>query len=518
MFNIAALLDPSVYPHTVTQCELIETHISWVILTGAYAYKIKKPVNYGFLDFSTLEKRHKYCQEELRLNRRLAGNIYIEVVAITGTFEQPEVTEHLINGNNVIEYAVKMQQFPQQDQLDRMLAADKLLPGHIDAFADRIAEFHQQIDIADMSTIYGNVEQVCVPLQENLAQIRNSVRDSEHRSVLVELEQWGNSEFKTLKNVFLQRKQAGFVRECHGDMHLRNLAWIENKPVLFDCIEFNAELRWIDVISDIAFLVMDLQDRDQPQLAQRFLNRYLEITGDYEGVAVLPYYLFYRALVRAKVDAIRASQSGISQKEKSDAERDMAGYLKLAQSYTRNNKPKLILTRGLSGSGKTTITQLILEKTGAIRIRSDVERKRIFGVKINQKDNAGIGEGIYSQRATENTYSVLLNLAESILDAGFAVIVDATFINPSYVRPFEMLANEKKTGILIIEFMASMDTLRQRIINRKHEASDADLAVLENQINHWINLDDNNIDKLIKVDTEKDIDITALVEVINKKR
>ncbi|MDH5573069.1 MAG: ATP-binding protein, partial [Gammaproteobacteria bacterium] len=192
--------------------------------------------------------------------------------------------------------------------------------------------------------------------------------------------------------------------------------------------------------------------------------------------------------------------------------------LKLAQSYTRNNKPKLILTRGLSGSGKTTITQLILEKTGAIRIRSDVERKRIFGVKINQKDNAGIGEGIYSQRATENTYSVLLNLAESILDAGFAVIVDATFINPSYVRPFEMLANEKKTGILIIEFMASMDTLRQRIINRKHEASDADLAVLENQINHWINLDDNNIDKLIKVDTEKDIDITALVEVINKKR
>ncbi|MDH5572481.1 MAG: phosphotransferase, partial [Gammaproteobacteria bacterium] len=330
MFNIAALLDPSVYPHTVTQCELIETHISWVILTGAYAYKIKKPVNYGFLDFSTLEKRHKYCQEELRLNRRLAGNIYIEVVAITGTFEQPEVTEHLINGNNVIEYAVKMQQFPQQDQLDRMLAADKLLPGHIDAFADRIAEFHQQIDIADMSTIYGNVEQVCVPLQENLAQIRNSVRDSEHRSVLVELEQWGNSEFKTLKNVFLQRKQAGFVRECHGDMHLRNLAWIENKPVLFDCIEFNAELRWIDVISDIAFLVMDLQDRDQPQLAQRFLNRYLEITGDYEGVAVLPYYLFYRALVRAKVDAIRASQSGISQKEKSDAERDMAGYLKLA--------------------------------------------------------------------------------------------------------------------------------------------------------------------------------------------
>ncbi len=513
-FNILALLEPHVYPHPVKCCELIETHISWVILTGDFAYKIKKPVNLGFLDFSTLEKRLFYCQEELRLNRRLAANIYLDIVAITGASVQPVITGLPENRSQVIEYAVKMHQFPQQAQLDRMLLNAELRAEHIDAFARRIADFHQQVDVADETTNYGGIEQVRQPVQENSEQIRSQINDHKYDVILKNLEQWGDSEFESLQLIFLQRKQDGFIREGHGDMHLRNLAWVDNKPVLFDCIEFNPELRWIDVISDIAFLVMDLQDRQQLQLAQRFLNQYLEYTGDYTGVAVLPYYLFYRAMVRAKVDAIRANQAGISCDEKAEAEKDLVSYLELAQSYTRKLIPKLIITRGMSASGKTTITQTLLEQLTAIRIRSDVERKRLFGLKANQTAKADAGNGIYTSSATERTYEKLAELAEIILDAGYSVIVDATFLNNSYIKQFKMIAESKQVPFLILEFSASEQTLRQRIINRKQGASDADLAVLEHQLKQRQNLSDKEKENAIEINTEEPVDFENLMKNI----
>ena len=512
LLNVSALLKPSVYPHAVEHCELIETHISWVILTGEYAYKIKKPVNLGFVDFSTLEKRHHYCLEELRLNRRLAASLYLDVVAITGTSEHPDIKEEPDNKSTVIEYAVKMRQFQQQAQLDRMLLADKLLPEHIDAFAQRIAEFHQQIDIADSSAKYADIEQVCRPVKDNFEQIQYYINNEKYQSILAELEQWADSEYKRLEVVFQQRKQNGYVRECHGDMHLRNLAWVDNEPLLFDCLEFNPELRWIDVINDIAFLVMDLQDRQQPQLAQRFLNKYLEHTGDYAGITVLPYYLFYRALVRAKVDAIRAAQSGISTDEKVEAEKDMAAYLELAQCYTRGTQPKLIITRGMSASGKTTIGGMLLEKLPAIRIRSDVERKRLFGLKAEQSAQSASGEGIYSAEASKRTYKKLAEVASNIIEAGFSVIVDATFINLEPRTQFQALAKDKNVPLIILEFTASPETLRQRIINRHGDASDADINVLEHQIGQWQELSDK--ENIIKINTEEPVNIMYLLEKI----
>lgn len=514
-FNILALLEPDVYPHPAKCCELIETHISWVILTGDFAYKIKKPVNLGFLDFSTLEKRLFYCQEELRLNRRLAS-IYLDVVAITGTPEQPVITALPENKSQVIDYAVKMHQFPQPAQLDRILLKAELHTEHIDAFARRIADFHQQVDVADETTNYGDLEQVRQPAEENIEQIRSQIKHHKYDLILDELEQWARVEFESLKPILLQRKQDGFIREGHGDMHLRNLAWINNKPVLFDCIEFNPELRWIDVISDIAFLVMDLQDRQQPQLAQRFLNQYLEYTGDYAGVAVLPYYLFYRAMVRAKVDVIRAGQAGISHNKKVEAENDFSGYLELAQSYTRKLRPTLIITRGMSASGKTTITQTLLEQLLAIRIRSDVERKRLFGMNSNQTAKADAGKGIYTPSATERTYEKLAELAEKILDAGYSVIIDASFLNNSYIKQFKAIAEKKQIPFLILEFCASEQTLRQRIINRKQDASDADLAILENQLKQRHNLSDKERENMIEINTEERIDFDSLIENIKR--
>lgn len=505
---ISSLLNPALYAHRVENIELIETHISWVILTGPYAYKIKKPLNLGFLDFTRLEKRHFYCNEELRLNQRLAAGIYLDVIPITGTPELP-----VLNGKNkAIEYAVKMHQFPQAAQLDRLLESSGLDAEKMDAVAHLISDFHQQADRAKPDTHYGDLEHVYRPIKENFRLIRELIFDDKYLSSLTELEHFAQSKYALLKPVFEQRKQEGFIRECHGDLHLRNLAWFQEGPLAFDCIEFNPDFRWIDTMSEVAFFVMDLQDRGQSQLAQRFLNSYLEDTGDYAGLAVLPYYLCYRALVRAKIDLIRAQQSGES--EQDVMKTDFLAYLQLANSYTHPPAPKCIITRGLSASGKSTLTQLLLQRMGAMRIRSDVERKRLFGLKAKEDSRANIDQGIYSTEATRRTYEKLIELAETILDAGYSVIVDAVFLNFKQRDRFQELAVEKQVPYLILEFIASPDSLRKRIQARKDDVSEADLAVLENQLAHWEPLFENEKRYRIKVNTEDSLNPDSFVEEI----
>jgi len=507
---ITALMDPELYDHAVIQCQLIETHISWVILTGDYAYKIKKPVNLGFLDFSTLEKRRFYCQEELRLNRRLAPAIYLDVVGICGTPEHP----FLRGDGDIIEYAVKMVQFPQDAQLDRVLARGDLQFKKIDAIARMVAAFHQQINVADRDSPYGGPEQVYQPVMENFSQIHERISEKVHLKTLLQLQRWCESAYASLRPVLLQRKVEGYIRECHGDMHLRNLAWHNGAPLAFDCLEFNANLRWIDVISEVAFLVMDLHDHQQGQLAQRFLNAYLEQTGDYGAIQVLRFYLVYRAMVRAKVDAIRAGQSGINPQERDDALKDFSGYLHLATRYTRVDKPRLIITRGLSASGKTTETQPLLELMEAIRVRSDVERKRIYDIRPEQSTESETGKGIYTAEATQQTYARLVELAGWVIDAGYSVIIDAANLKQEQRLLFQQLASQKRVAYIILEFTASADTLRKRIMERKHDASDANLKVLEHQLEHWQPLSESEQAYAINIDTEVTYNVVALLEKI----
>ena len=509
---IRSLLQPEAYAHPVTAIRLIETHISWVILTGRYAYKIKKPVDLGFLDFSTLDKRRICCHEELRLNRRLAGPIYLEVVAITGTHQRP-----VLNGQgDAIEYAVRMVQFPQEAQLDNMLADGELEIQHIDAIADRVAEFHRHIDIAAEDSDFGDPDHVYQPVAENFAQIRQHLHAGRFEQQLAVLEDWSRSTFEALKPYFAQRKADGFIRECHGDMHLRNLVWFRGEPLAFDCLEFNPALRWIDTMSEVAFLVMDLQDRKQAAFAQRFLNRYLEKSGDYPGIRGLRFYLSYRALVRAKVDAIRAAQPHINDQEKTSAEQEFLAYLELARTYTQAEAPALIITRGLSASGKSTLTQPLLERVGAIRIRSDVERKRLFGIPARADSTAGIDEGIYSAEAGRRTYERLATLAAMVIDAGTTVIIDAAFLKFDQREPFRQLALAKGVPFIILEFNAAADTLRRRIRSRAHDVSDADLSVLEHQLATVKPLRDNEMDRVISIDTEQPFDVEQLHEQIKK--
>lgn len=510
---IRSLMNPEKFVPPVETCELIETHISWVILAGSYAYKIKKSLNLGFLDFSTLEKRRFYCEEELRLNKRLASMMYLSVVPITGTLESPQWA----GAGEAIEYAVKMRAFPQQAQLDRALSLGALKADQIDILARHIANFHNQIEVAGMENWYGNPETVFRPVEENFKQIREHTQNLKALDILTELENWSHGKFQDLKSLFADRKNDGFVRECHGDLHLRNIAWMDDSPVLFDCIEFSPDLRWIDVINDIAFLVMDLQDRGQPAMAQRFLNNYLEHTGDYGGLEVLQFYKIYRALVRAKIDAIRSCQAGITPGEQAEAEADLLEYLNLALSYIRPDRPHLIVTYGMSASGKSTVSRSLLELLGAVRVRSDVERKRLFGLKPEDDGQSALGKGIYSTEATEKTYRKLEELAAKIIDAGYPVIVDAVFLNYEEREHFRELAENRQIPFIILECTTDEETLRQRIAKRRNDVSDADLKVLELQLSEWEPLREHERVNVVTIDTTTPVDINLLVSKIKKK-
>jgi uncharacterized protein len=323
---IPFLLKPQAYSHTVTQIELIETHISWILLTGVYAYKIKKPVNFGFLDYSTLEKRCFYCQEEIRLNRRFSPQLYLQVVPIT----QLADTIQIQGGGDIIDYAVQMQQFSPQSLLSERIAQGKVTYKMMDRFADVIADFHCHAEKVLSTTIYGSVETIHEWAMANFTHIRPLLNAQKFLYTLDFLEDW---EQKTILNhrLFMQhRKQQGFIRECHGDLHLGNSVFIHDDITLFDGIEFNPALRWIDVMNDIAFLVMDLQHAHQMRLAQHFLRRYIHKTGDNQGIILLPYYTVYRALVRAKVALLRWQQH-----ENPHDFKNAEQYLRLALANTR---------------------------------------------------------------------------------------------------------------------------------------------------------------------------------------
>jgi aminoglycoside phosphotransferase family enzyme/predicted kinase len=506
---IVALLEPGRYPHPAPDVTLVETHISWVLLSGDFAYKIKKPVDLGFLDFSSLAKRRYYCDEEVRLNQRLAPHLYLDVVSIGGTPDAP-----MFGAGTAMEYAVRMRRFPQHAQLDRMLAADALRAGHLDAFARLIAEFHASAPVAGSETAYGEHAAVYQPVEENFRALRDALSAPDVVERLDALETWCMAAFLANRDTHAARKLDGFVRECHGDLHLRNLAWIDGLPVAFDCIEFSPALRWIDVINEIAFLVMDLQARDQAPLAARFLNRYLERTGDYGGLALLPFYQTYRALVRAKVDAIRLHQEDITAEERRVAKAECGRYLCLGRALGQAKSPRLLITRGPSGSGKTTLTEPLVEGLGAVRIRSDVERKRLFGLPAERSARAAPDQGIYTAKAGRRTYARLLELAQTVLEAGYPVIVDAVFASSEQRAPFRALAADKGLPFHVLEFAASAGTLRERIAGRQAGASDADLDVLEKQLRSWGALAPEERTQAIHIDTERAMDPDALLAEI----
>lgn len=509
---INALQHPALFDHPVARFEVIETHISWVLLTGEFAYKIKKPVDFGFLDFSTLEKREYFCHEEMRLNQRLAPRLYLEVVPIGGTPDAPELGAN----TEVFEYAVKMRQFEESARLDHLLANQKLTAAHIDQLADELAAFHQEVAVADSKDKFGDADLVYHFVDENFLQIRPLLEVGENRrqrAQLDDIEHWCRQSIDALKETINQRKREGFVRECHGDAHLANMVLLDEDVVLFDCLEFNPALRWIDVISELAFAIMDLDDRGRSDFGSRLLDRYLQRTGDYAGLKLLRFYQVYRACVRAKVAALRLLQSGGDAAHESGWE-EFCGYLDLAESYTHPTQPVVVCCHGVSGSGKTTVSQQLLENLPLIRIRSDVERKRLFGLSLEAKTPGSDKGTVYGAEATRRTFARLEKLARGIVEAGFGVIVDATFLRRMERQQFASLAREYEVPFRLMEISAPEDVLRERVRKRasdSNDASEAGLEVLLHQLDFREPLSAEEARNAVSVDTAGVPDLEPLL-------
>lgn len=478
---IQALLSPSAYPDAGPSVELVETHISWVLLAGACAYKIKKPVNLGFLDFTTLPLRLHFCREELRLNSRLAADLYLEVVPITGTPEAPRVE----GPGAPIEYAVKMVRFKQEEMLCRQLEEGRLRPWQIDRLAVLTADFHAGAAAAGPDDPHGTPMLTHQPALENFEVLQTLIKDPQRLQRLQALRAWTEQEYQRLEPVMHDRKLQGFVKECHGDLHLGNVTQIGDRIVAFDGIEFNDSFRWIDVMSELAFLFTDLEHRGRRDLAWRALNRYLEATGDYPGLALLRYYNLYRIMVRAKVDALRLGQSGLEQQERDALEQDLDRYLDQAEGAVQPGIRALVLTRGPSGSGKTYLSQTLLQAMGAVRVRSDVERKRLFGLPAQARTGSAVGEGLYDKEASRQTFALMLETVKQVLRAGFPAIVDASFLDPQVLQPFAQLAQEQELPLRILDLRCPDPILRQRLATRAadpQEASEAGQEVLAAQL------------------------------------
>jgi aminoglycoside phosphotransferase family enzyme/predicted kinase len=493
---VAGLRNQIAYPHPVDEVDHLETHISHVLLAGEYAYKLKKPLDLGFLDFSTLERRRFCCEEEIRLNGRLAPHIYLGVVPITGTPDSPRVGGE----GEAMEYAVKMRRFDQESLLTRLPVTPELA----DRIAERVAAFHDAIPAAPADSPFGTPAAVLRPMDENFAQIRARLADPVLLARLESSEVWTHSRHSDLRPLLEGRKRDGHIRECHGDMHRGNIALVDDELVIFDGIEFNPGLRWIDTMSELAFLVMDLEEAGEAVQARRLLNRYLEIRGDYEGLRLLDFYKVYRAMVRAKVTAIRLGQSDLARDEAVRDREEFERYVDLAESYTRPRSPRLYLTYGVSGSGKSRLSVILRDHVSLIHMRSDLERKRLFGLTADARTGSARDAGIYSREAGERTYGRLRELASLILDAGYCPLVDATFLKQSRRSAFIALAQEKGCPCTILVPEAPDSVLRERVMEREAEGrdpSEAGLSVLEAQLAEREPLTEEELRLAVTLDT-----------------
>ncbi len=510
---IEGLLAPGAYPHPVERVEIIETHISWVLLAGAFAYKVKKPVALGFLNFSTLERRRFFCDEEVRLNRRLAPDLYLGVVQVRGTPGRPYVGGQ----GPVLEHAVLMRRFPQRCLLINRPLSDAI----VERVADRVATFHAAVATAAPDSQYGAPLAVLAPMLDNFAEIGASQLDASSRCAARRLECWTRGRFERLRTRLEQRRRDGHIRECHGDMHRGNIAILDDgQLIIFDGIEFNPSLRWMDTMSELAFLAMDLRASGEEALARRLVSRYLERTGDYAGIALLRLYQVYRAMVRAKVVAIRLSQPSLDRAERQREQEAFRRYLRLGRSITLRSRPHLFITHGLSGSGKTWIGTALREHLPLIHLRSDVERKRLFGLSPDAHVTVQHNAGIYSPEATRRTYDHLLALAKEILRADYSVLVDATFLRREQRAAAWRLARELGCRITMLALDAPTELLRQRVRERQAagaDASDADEGILDAQIAAREVLGADELHWTIRLDTARPQPVAALLRRLDER-
>jgi uncharacterized protein len=473
---IQQMLQPGFYPHPVIEpIQLVQTHISYVLLTGDYAYKVKKPMNFGFLDYSTLEKRRHFCYEELRLNKRGAEELYLEVLPVMMVGEKYE----LGGTTEAVEYVLKMRQFPQETLFSKMFQQGKLNEALLEDLGRVVAEYHATKTVTnDYIRSFGEVEQVRAAFDENYEQTEKYIGGPQTREQFEETKDYTDTFFAKCGELFKRRIQNDHIRECHGDLHLGNICLWQDKIWLFDCIEFNEPFRFVDVMFDIAYAVMDLEAQQRLDLSNAYLNTYLEMTGDWEGLQVLPIYLSRQSYVRAKVTSFLLDDPSVSASVKEEVAKTAATYYTLAWKYTKHRQGQLILMSGLSGSGKSTTARHLARKLDAVHIRSDAVRKHLAGIPLWERGS----DDVYTPEMTQKTYARLLELGILLANEGYTVILDAKYDRQQLREEVIAQAKEHQLPLQIIQCTAPLDVLQQRLQERTGDITDATADLLSTQI------------------------------------
>ena len=485
---VAGLCEPGAYPHPVSRVVLLETHMSWVFLTGQFAYKVKKPVRFDFVDFTDPDRRHFFCEEELRCNRAFAPELYLDIVPIQRGHDDgrvrvvvPDPQQPGAAGDQTVEWAVRMVQFDPDQQADRLLEEGRLERAELARFGGALAATH-----AALEPVAGSVNQIaCVT--DNFRTLHGCPAAAAHKAALAELERSTRADIARYDADLAARVAGGRIRECHGDLHLSNLVRTSDGIRAFDCLEFDQSLRTIDVISDVAFLFMDCAIRGRADLAYAFVDGYLDACGDYRGAALLPFWARYRSLVRAKVAALRLTQS-IDADARVAAQTKLDTHVAWAVERLHRPPPTLVLTCGLSGSGKSFWAAQLVAAISAIRLRSDVLRKTQHGLEPDARSASPVGGGMYSSSRSDAVYHDLATLARSLLDAGESVIVDAAHLLADQRRILYDMAAAAGITVRVLQFEAPEVVLRERIQRRKRvgrDPSEADGRVLDWQLEHW---------------------------------
>lgn len=471
---IEQMMQPGFYPHPVTEpIRLMQTHVSYVFLTGDYAYKVKKPVNFGFLDFSTLEARQHFCLEEIQMNQPNAPEIYLEVLPVT----QSDVGFELNGAGQPVEYVLKMREFPQDDLFICMFEQGRLTETHMEELGQIVARFHAKAQTSDYIRTFGEVSQIRRAFDENYQQTEKYIGGPQTREQFEETKQFTDAFFANRPELFNSRIQNNWIRECHGDLHLRNICLWHGKIQLFDRIEFNEPFRFVDVMYDVAFAVMDLEARGRKDLGNAFLNTYIEQTGDWEGLQVLPLYLSRQAYVRAKVTSFLLDDPAVPDDVKQEAAATASDYYRLAWEYTKSNEGRLILMSGLSGSGKTTVARYLARRLAAVHLRSDAVRKHLAGIPLEQTG----GADLYTSGMSEKTYNRLLELGIILASQGFPVILDAKYDQHKFRQEAIAQAKNHQLPVQIIHCTAPEEVLRDRLLSRTGDVSDATADLLTQQ-------------------------------------
>ncbi|MDA0268185.1 MAG: AAA family ATPase [Cyanobacteria bacterium] len=494
---IQHMSQPGFYPHPVQEpIQLLQTHVSYVLLTGDYAYKVKKPVNFGFLDYSTLEKRQHFCQEELRLNQRGAAPLYLDVVPIGQTGD----TFALTDSGEPAEYAVKMRQFPQETLLSQVFERGDLTEALLRQLAEAIAQFHQAAETNDEIRSFGTVEAVRQSIDENYEQTLGFIGGPQTQAQFDGTRAYTDQFFATQADLLQRRMDGGWIRACHGDLHLNNICYWQDQLLLFDCIEFNKPFRFVDVMYDIAYIVMDLTAQGRLDLAATFMSHYVEQTGDWEGLQVLPLYVSRQAYVRAKVTSFLLGDPSIPEDVKQQASETASKYYTLAHDYVQPRQGRIILMAGLSGSGKSTTARSLASQLGAVQLRSDAVRKHLAGVPLQARGD----DRLYTPEMTQQTYDRLLSLGILLASQGYTVVLDAKYDRVALRAEAIAQTQAHQIPLNLVYCTAPEAVLKQRLAARQGDIADATVAVLANQV-----MEPLGVGEAIKVTT---VDTTQPVE------